>query len=34
MIGKIRVGVIDKHPLFRDGVIRALSSEPDIDVVG
>jgi DNA-binding NarL/FixJ family response regulator len=34
MIGKIRVGVIDKHPLFRDGVIRALSSQADIDVVG
>jgi DNA-binding NarL/FixJ family response regulator len=33
MIGKIRVGVIDKHPLFRDGVILALNSQPDIEVV-
>jgi two-component system, NarL family, nitrate/nitrite response regulator NarL len=33
MIGKIRVAVIDKHPLFRDGVILALNSQPDIEVV-
>jgi two-component system, NarL family, nitrate/nitrite response regulator NarL len=33
MMGKIRVGVIDKHPLFRDGVILALNSQPDIEVV-
>ncbi|QRM30246.1 response regulator transcription factor [Microvirga sp. VF16] len=34
MTGRIRVGVIDKHPLFRDGVVLALNSQPDIDVVG
>jgi two-component system, NarL family, nitrate/nitrite response regulator NarL len=31
---KIRVGVIDPHPLFRDGVILALEAQPDIEVVG
>jgi DNA-binding NarL/FixJ family response regulator len=30
----IRVCVVDKHPLFRDGVILALSSQPDIAIVG
>jgi two-component system, NarL family, nitrate/nitrite response regulator NarL len=34
MTGRICVGVVDKHPLFRDGVIQALSSQADIDVVG
>jgi DNA-binding NarL/FixJ family response regulator len=33
MTGKIRVGVIEKHPLFRDGVILALNSQPDVEVV-
>lgn len=31
---KIRVGVVDDHPLYRDGVIFALESEPDIVVIG
>ena len=31
---KIQVGVIDKHPLFRAGVIRALAAQPDMKVVG
>jgi DNA-binding NarL/FixJ family response regulator len=30
---KIRVGVVDDHPLYRDGVIFALESETDIEVV-
>jgi two-component system nitrate/nitrite response regulator NarL len=30
---KIRVAVVDDHPLYRDGVIFALESEPDIEVV-
>jgi DNA-binding NarL/FixJ family response regulator len=30
---KIRVGVVDDHPLYRDGVVFALESEPDIEVV-
>jgi len=31
---KIRVGVIDPHPLFRDGVTFTLEAQPDIEVVG
>jgi len=31
---KIRVGVVDDHPLYRDGVIFALESEPDMEIVG
>jgi DNA-binding NarL/FixJ family response regulator len=34
MQSKIRVGVVDDHPLYREGVIFALESEPDIEVVG
>jgi two-component system, NarL family, nitrate/nitrite response regulator NarL len=30
----IRVGVIDDHPLFREGVIHTLQSDPDFEVVG
>ncbi len=30
----IRVGVVDKHPLFRDGMILALNAQPDLKVVG
>lgn len=33
-MSKIRVGVIDKHPLFRAGVISALAAQPDMEVVG
>ncbi|MET0532567.1 MAG: response regulator transcription factor, partial [Microvirga sp.] len=29
----IRIGVIDKYPLFRDGIALALNSQPDIQVV-
>jgi DNA-binding NarL/FixJ family response regulator len=31
---KIRIGVVDDHMLYRDGVIFALESEADIEVVG
>ncbi|HZH51012.1 MAG TPA: response regulator transcription factor [Microvirga sp.] len=34
MQDKIKVGVVDDHPLYRDGVVFALESEPDIEVVG
>ncbi len=34
MENKIRVGIVDDHPLYRDGVVFALESEPDIEVVG
>ena len=30
---KIRIGVVDDHSLYRDGVVFALESEPDIEVV-
>lgn len=31
---KISLVVVDDHPIFRDGVINALSLEPDFDVIG
>lgn len=30
----IRVGVIDDHPLLREGVVRTLDAEADIEIVG
>src|SRR3972149_982123 len=30
----ISILVADDHPLFREGVVHSLASEPDIDVVG
>lgn len=33
MTGKVRVVVGDDHPLFRDGVVRALVSSGQVDVV-
>jgi len=30
----IRVVIIDDHPMFRDGVVRTLNSETNIEVVG
>jgi two-component system nitrate/nitrite response regulator NarL len=33
MESKIRVVIVDDHPLFRDGVARTLNSAPDIEVV-
>lgn len=33
-MGKIRIVVVDDHPLFRQGVIDSFSLEPDFDVVG
>jgi DNA-binding NarL/FixJ family response regulator len=30
---KIRIGVVDDHPLYRDGVVSALEAEADIQVV-
>lgn len=33
MVDKVRVVVGDDHPLFRDGVVRALVSSGEIDVV-
>ena len=34
MTKSIRVGVVDQHPLFRDGVILTLNAHADIEVVG
>ena len=33
MTTKVRVGIVDKQTLFRDGVTRALGSQPDMEVV-
>jgi two-component system nitrate/nitrite response regulator NarL len=34
MTQKIRVAVVDQHPLFRDGIIVNLEAQPDVEVVG
>jgi DNA-binding NarL/FixJ family response regulator len=31
---RIRIAIIDDHPLFRAGVIHILSARPDLDIVG
>jgi two-component system nitrate/nitrite response regulator NarL len=33
MGSKIRVAVVDDHPLFREGVVHTLRSEPEFEVV-
>lgn len=34
MLAKISVGVFDPEPLLRDGIVHALSTDPEIHVVG
>ena len=34
MVDRIRVILVDDHPLFREGVAFTLQNEPDIDVIG
>jgi len=34
MADDIRILVADDHPLFREGVVHSLASEPDLNVVG
>ena len=34
MTQKIRVAVVDQHPLFRDGIVVHLEAQPDVEVVG
>ncbi|WP_114188739.1 LuxR C-terminal-related transcriptional regulator [Microvirga aerophila] len=34
MAQKIRVGVVDQHPLFRDGIVFSLAAQPDLEVSG
>jgi DNA-binding NarL/FixJ family response regulator len=34
MTKKIRVGVVDQHPLFRDGIVFSLAAQPDLEVIG
>lgn len=31
---RIRVVVVDDHPMFRAGVVASLAAEPDVDIVG
>ncbi len=31
---KLRVLVVDDHPLFREGIVSILNNQPDIEVVG
>ncbi len=31
---KIRIVVVDDHPLFREGVVRTLAVETDFEIVG
>ncbi len=31
---KIRLVIVDDHPIFREGVASILGSEPDIEIVG
>lgn len=33
MTDRIRIAVVDDHPLYRDGVVLTLRSAPDIDIV-
>jgi DNA-binding NarL/FixJ family response regulator len=33
-VGPIRVVVADDHPMFRFGLLAALSGAPEVDVVG
>jgi DNA-binding NarL/FixJ family response regulator len=30
----LRVLVVDDHPLYRDGLVTAISAMPDVEVVG
>ena len=32
--GALRVLVVDDHPLYRDGLVTAISAMPGVDVVG
>ena len=34
MTEKIRIVVVDDHPLFRDGVVRTLEADPGFEIVG
>jgi two-component system, NarL family, nitrate/nitrite response regulator NarL len=34
MVKRVRVGVVDPHPLFREGVIRTLAAQDDMAIIG
>jgi DNA-binding NarL/FixJ family response regulator len=31
---RVRVAIVDDHPLYRDGVVQTLRADPDFEVVG
>ena len=31
---RVRVFVADDHPVYRDGMVRAISERPDLELVG
>ena len=31
---RVRVLVADDHPLYRDGIVRAIKQRPDLELVG
>lgn len=33
-VAPIRVGIVDDHPLYREGVVQTLRADPDIEVAG
>ncbi|HCM28540.1 MAG: DNA-binding response regulator [Treponema sp. GWB1_62_6] len=34
MSDMIQIIIVDDHPIFRDGVVKTLEAEPDIEIVG
>ena len=32
--GRVRVFVADDHPVYRDGMVRAIGERPDLELVG
>jgi DNA-binding NarL/FixJ family response regulator len=34
MTQRLRIAIVDDHPLFRAGVVRVLSDRPELEIVG